>query len=137
MMGSTSQIRASSIPSNKKVEKLGFPFLLIFVYMIMEYGRPANPMHIPMLISAILFFKWLQLPKKHWNPQIICFFLLLGVIAVMGPFAVNNFTVLWDFLEMTVLLLCICVPTIHVVNSMNKLSVLINALIALFVYIVV
>ena len=59
--------------SAPKVERLGFPFLLILLYLILEYARPANPMKIPMIISIILFFMWTTLPEKNWSPQIICF----------------------------------------------------------------
>jgi O-antigen ligase len=118
-------------------EKLGFLFLLILIYLWVEYARPADPMGIPMVISIILFIGWLTGPKKIWSPQIICFFLLLCVIAVMGPFALNTFDIWFGFRAMAVQLLCISIPIVHFVNSSRKASIFIDCLIAIFAYLAV
>jgi O-antigen ligase len=94
-------------------------------------------MGIPMLISILLFVNWLLLRHKVWNPQIICFFLLLVAIAVMGPFAVNTFTIWWGFRLMAVQLLCICVPMINFLNSRRKITICVNALICVYTYLAV
>src|SRR5215510_7835890 len=122
------QVWKATIPG-KTGNGLGFPFFLILIYLFMEYGRPANPMGMPMVISIFLLLNWLRLPQKKWPPQIICFFALLAVIAVMGPFAENNAAVFWGFEQMTVLLLCVCVPIMHFVCSMRKVSIFLNFLI--------
>jgi len=131
----TASAALSSI--GKQHEPLGFSFVLILIYLVMEYARPANPMKIPMLISILLFLNWLAIPEKRWNPQIKCFLILLCLIAVMGPFAVNNYSIFWGFVDMAVELLCICIPIIHFVNSMRKLSILINGLLAVYVYVAI
>jgi O-antigen ligase len=121
--------------SRQKVEKLGFPFVLLVIYLVMEYARPANPIKIPLVVSVLLFIYWLTLPRKKWNPQIICFGLLLCSIAVMGPFALNTFTIWSDFRLMAIQLLFFGIPLIHVLGNLPKMSSFVNALIAVFVYV--
>lgn len=123
--------------ASQKAERLGFPFILILLYLFMEYARPANPMKFPLVISVILFFSWVTLSRKNWSPQVILFVLLLSVIAVMGPVAKNNYAIFWGFQAMAVQLLCICVPIIHFVNSMRKMSIFINVLIVIYVYVAI
>lgn len=113
---------------------LGAPLILLLLYLVMEYGRPANPMKIPMLISIALFIFWVTAPNKRYPPQLVCFILLLGVIAVMGPFALNSFSIFWGFVGMAVQLLCICAPLMHFVNTMRKLRIFLGAWIAVFSY---
>jgi O-antigen ligase len=118
-------------------EQVGAPFMLILVYLFMEYIRPVNPMKIPMLISIVLFIGWAMLPKKHWNPQIVCFAAMIGVIGVMGPFALNSYAIFWGFVGIVVQLYCICVPIMHFVDSEKKLKWFIDALMLMFVYIAI
>jgi O-antigen ligase len=103
----------------------------------MEYARPANPMKIPLMISLILFFYWITLPQKNWSPQVICFLLLLGIIVAMGPIARNNYSIWIGFQQMAVQLLCICIPILHFVSSRRKVSIFVNVLIVLYVYIAI
>lgn len=123
--------------SGQKAERLGLPFVLILIYLLMEYARPANPMMIPLIISVLLFLQWIPLPEKNWSPQIICFFLLLAVIAIMGPFATNSYAIFWGFRDMVFQLLFVCIPIAHFVNSPRKLATFTHALIALYVYVVI
>lgn len=118
-------------------DRLGLPFILLLVYLVMEYGRPANPLKIPLVISVTLFVSWLVQPDKRRSPQLVCFFLLLGVIAVMGPFAVNSFSIFTGFQNMTVQLLCISVPLMHFVSSMRKLRIFLGGWIVVFAYLAV
>ena len=129
--GSTSSVLEA--PS----KSLGLPLILLIIYVVMDYARPADPMDIPFLISIILFISWLLLKKKLWTPQIVCFFLLLATIAAMGPFAINTFAIWWGFRAMAVQLLCICIPMIHHINSPRKTRIFIYALISVFAYLAV
>jgi len=113
---------------------LGFPFLLILIYLLVEYVRPPEPMKIPLIISVLLFAGWMTLSRKTWSPQATCFLLLLSVMAVTGPFATNSYAAWWGFVGMTVELLFICIPMMHFVSSMRKLSIFINAWVALGAY---
>lgn len=131
--GTYATVMAQSKP--REHEKVGLPLVLILTYVVMEYARPANPMKIPMVISIVLFLSWLALGKKNWCPQVVCFLLLLAVIAVMGPFAINNFSIWVGFRLMTIQLLCICVPIIHFAATIHKWDVLCRGLIAVYVYV--
>lgn len=113
---------------------LGGAVILLVIYFILDYGRPANPLGMPLVISIILLFWWIKLRDKIWLPQVYCFFLILGVIAVMGPFAVNNFSVWMGFQNMVAWLACIAVPLMHFADSLRKIRVLVNTLIVLHCY---
>jgi O-antigen ligase len=115
--------------------RLGVPLILLLVYLVMEYARPANPLKIPLLISVALFVRWLVEPNKRRSPQLVCFFLFLGVIAMMGPFAVNSFSIFTGFQTMAVQLLCICVPLMQFVSSMRKLRIFLSGWIVVFAYV--
>lgn len=133
--------KGTNVPSltnkayGKDTEKLGFPFYLLMIYLFMEYFRPVNPMGIPLGVSVLLFLQWLMQPKKQLTPLIKCYFLFIGIIAVMGPFAANTYSLWTSFQAMTVELLCICIPIIHFVNSFRKVEMFIYALVLLHVYI--
>src|SRR5438552_1636924 len=61
-------------------EGLGLPFFLLLLYPMFDYGRPPNPMGIPMIISVLLVAAWILTPAKKVNLQIVCFLLLLGAM---------------------------------------------------------
>ncbi len=125
----------SNIQTNQK-EKLGLIFILYLVYIFMDYGRPPNPMKIPMIISIISFLGWLLLPTKKWNTQIICFILFLGVMGLGGLLvARNGYSAFWVTYGAVVKLVFICIPLIHFVNSFRKVTLFINTLLAVFLYI--
>jgi O-antigen ligase len=115
--------------------RLGLCFFGVLVWIFLEYGRPANPLMLPLVISAILFFNWLGLPAKKWNPQIVCFLLLLGEMLLTVPLANNTYSVVWTTYNMTVLLILICIPLIHFVDSLRKVTILINTYLLVFLYI--
>ena len=118
----------------RRDERLGGAVVLLLVYLFLEYVRPANPLGIPLVISLVLFTWWITLKEKVWAPQLVCFYLLVAVIAAMGPFAVNNFSVWVGFQSMVAWLLCISIPMACFADSLRKIRVLVNALIALQCY---
>jgi len=84
-----------------------------------------------------LFIWWATLKEKIWDPQVVCLYLLLAVIAVMGPFAMNNFAVWIGFQSMFAWLACIAIPMMHFANSLRRCRVLIDALIILHSYLAI
>jgi len=120
------------IPGN---EKLGVYFICLLVYLFMEFGRPSNPMRIPMVIAVILFVGWLLHPTKKWNLQVTCFLLFLGVMALHIPFADNTYTALWTTYLMVTTLAFTCLPLMHFVNSLRKLRLFILTFVAVFAYV--
>lgn len=121
-------------PQAPDVATFSFPMVLYLVFLGMEYMRPPNPMGIPLVISIALFFIWLLQPKKIWVPQFYCFVALEAVIAVMGPFAENNYNVFMWARNMGVMLFCIVVPLVHVVNTERRFSVFVGGLTCAMVY---
>ena len=115
-------------------EPLGGAIYLLLFYFLLEYVRPVNPLGMPLAISLVLFIWWMTLERKIWTPQVVCLYLLVAAIAVMGPFADNNYAIWIGFRSMVAWLLCISIPMICFANSLRKIRVLINALIALHVY---
>ena len=104
-------------------ERLGFFFLLLLLYLVFEYGRPAHPLGIPMLISILLFGRWLvrQKTRQSPRPQVICFF---GFIVLMGlgvPMAINSYAAFWTTYGMATLLVCICAPMTRFVTSARQI----------------
>lgn len=133
-MTSIAESLAVRAKSNDKIKTLSFPVALVLVYLVMEYARPANPLFIPMAISIILFAKWTLLSQKRWEPQIVCFIALLGAIAVMVPFATNNFSAFLGLRTMAVQLICIAVPMMHFVDTLPRLALVTNTMVGIFTY---
>lgn len=119
----------------KGQERLGLCFVSILTWIVFEYGRPANPLMFPMIISAILFLNWLVLPGKKWNPQIVCFLLLLGEMLITVPLAGNTYSAFWTTYNMAIVLVFICIPLIHFVDSLRKVTILLNAYLFVFLYV--
>lgn len=121
-------------PQAPDAATFSFPMVMYLVYLGMEYMRPPNPLGIPLVISIALFFVWLSCPKKIWVPQFYCFFAMELVIAVMGPFAENNYNVFMWFRNMGVLFICLVIPMAHVVNTEQRFSVIIAGITIVMVY---
>lgn len=121
--------------TSQRAEKLGVNFVLLLIYLFMEYGRPPNPMKIPMMISIISFLGWVLLPTKKWNTQIVCLMLFLGVMGLGGLIARNSYSAFWITYGMVNILVFICIPLTHFVNSFRKVTLFINTLLAVFLYV--
>jgi hypothetical protein len=118
-------------------DALGYPFLLFLIYLLMEYGRPVDPMGIPLVTSILLFVWWLLSPNRTWTIQFPYFLLLLCVIAVMGPFAVNSYSIWHGFRGMAVQLLCISIPLIQFTTSLRRAFAFTSAFVAVLVYVAI
>lgn len=114
---------------------VGFQVFLLLVYLVMEYGRPSNPLKIPMMISVLLFFWWCFKPNKIWNAQIVCFLLFLGVMAFDIIIAENWFDAFWTTYLMTIFLVCICIPLVHCFDTLKKIRAFIFTFIGVNVYV--
>ena len=115
-------------------DRLGFFFPLFLLYPLFEYGRPENPMGIPMLMTSLVLLGWFADGNKRWHPQVWCFFALIALMVVGTLLAVNTHSAFWHTYGMTVTLLGICVPLMHFASSLRKISAFIQAMLAAFVY---
>jgi len=88
-----------------------------------------------MIISLVLVAAWVMYPAKKMNLQIVCFLIFLGVMPIGIVTAVNYYSVYQAVTTMAVTLLCVCIPLIHVVDSLRKIRIFVNALIAAFLYV--
>ena len=131
----TNDRNAASYSQGIPQEGVGVPVLLLALYTAFEFGRPSNTLHLPMVISAVLFLVWIIQPHKKWNVQINCFLIFLAVMVIDIPLAANNYKAFWSTYGMVVMLLCFVIPLIHVVDSLRKLALLINTWIVVFVYV--
>jgi hypothetical protein len=114
---------------------LGLPFLLLLLYPVFDYGRPPNPMGIPMVISIFLFLAWLTKSGKKWNAQIVWFLLFLAGMTLGSIGTVNYGSAYFATSSIAIVLLCICIPLIHFVDSMRKMSIFVNVLVLVFLYV--
>lgn len=96
---------AGSMPAVKK--QAGIPYFLLLVYLFLEYGRPQSMLPflgafhlsgitIVLLALTIVGYGMVRLG----DGQTILFLLLLGLMVIHGPIAVNNYWTLMVFLAM-------------------------------------
>ena len=116
-------------------ERLGFFFLLLLVYLFFEYGRPPNPLGIPMLISILSLGGWLVRRDKRWTTQITGFLIFVVVMAVGIPIAANAYSAFWTTYGMAVLLLCICAPLPSLITSVRRIKIWTYTFVAVAVYV--
>lgn len=126
---------AATPESATRPERLGFFGYLVLLYVFFEFARPPNPMKIPMVTSLLLFFGWLSLDQKKWNTQILCMLGFLAALAINIPLAENYFSAYVATREMAILFLCIMIPTMHFIDSLRKVRIVVLTLLAVFTYI--
>ena len=115
----------------------GFVFSLVTVYLFLDLVRPSFVWHFPKVISTILLVAWIVKPNKIWPPPTAWFFVFLGVMGIDILIAKNTFDAVWFTYGMTVMLVGICIPLINFTDSLQKLRHIVNALLAIFLYIAV
>ena len=116
-------------------ERLDFFFFLLLVYLFFEFGRPSNPLGIPMLISILSLGGWLVRRDKRWSPQMFSFLAFLAVMGISSPMAVNTYASFWATYGMAVVLLCICVPMPSLVTSVHRIKVWSYTFVAVALYV--
>lgn len=102
---------------------LGVPFILLLVWLVFEFGRPPNPMKIPMAISIISVVAWVFRKQKQWTSYTPWWFALLGVVILGVPFATNNFSAFWGAENLAVLFVTVCLPLQSLLVSMHRFRV--------------
>jgi O-antigen ligase len=116
-------------------DKLGWQFILLLIWLAFEFGRPPNPLGIPLLISTILVIGWLMRPAKQFTPYTYWWFVLLGVAALGIPFAANTFSAVYSTRDMAIRFLCICLPLQSMVVSVKSVRVWVYTLLGVCIYV--
>ena len=131
---------ARAMPSSAKravatKSTIGFFATLIMVWIAFEYGRPPNPMYIPLVISVLLFVGWLLRRPKRWGTQLTALVLLLVVMAIDIPLAVNTYSAVWTTYGMTVLFVFILIPLVQFIDSVRRMQRLVQTLVVVALYV--
>jgi O-antigen ligase len=116
-------------------ERLGTVFILSLLWLLFDLGRPPTPPGIPLLISTVMFFDWLNKKDKQWSKQTPLWFVLLGVVIISFPLAANTFEVYFATRLLGTLFLTVCLPLQALVTSVNRVRVWILALIGVAFYV--
>jgi O-antigen ligase len=127
----------SSAPRTLSLEpdRVGVWLLLLLVWLFFEFGRPADPLKIPLLISLLSFLTWLPRPNKQWSPQTWWFLVFLGVCALGIPLAANTYSAYQATYDMAILFLCICLPLQSLLTSVRRIRIWVYTLLAIILYV--
>lgn len=115
-------------------QALGYSFLLVPLWMFFEWGRPSQTLRLPLLISLTLLATWLSEPKKHWPVQATGALCFLGVLWLGVPMASNSYNAFWVAYAITVTIVTIVIPMMHVLRNPRQLRFMVNAMLAIFLY---
>jgi len=102
-------------------EGVGLPLALLLVWLWFEFGRPPNPMGIPMLLSIAMLGGWVLRKDKRWSRQHSLFVVVLALLALSVPMADNTYSAYMTTFGMSVVLLTVCVPMPSVLTSTRKI----------------
>src|SRR5678815_5089868 len=89
-------------------------------------NRSTEMMSIPLIISVLLFVGWLRRRPKRWGTQLTAFVLLLVVMAIDIPLAVNTYSAVWTTYGMTVLIVFILIPLVQFIDSVRRMQRLVQ-----------
>lgn len=109
-------------------DRFDYPFYLVLIYLVLDYGRPQDffpfikALHPGWFVQAALFFCLISRGALNLSyVQTKCLALLLLMMAIHVPIAVNNFWALQMFIAM--LLYCIVYLSIaNFVDSCRKIE---------------
>lgn len=142
-MSRTANDKRGAIASAMLGKESASAFYLILVYLFLEYGRPQrlltflNPLHLPavtlgLLGLSVFFSGRMQLQER----QTKLYLLLLLLMIVHGPIAVNNYWALKIFITMS-LNFIIFIAIANVVNDEGRFGKLLAAWFAIHVFLAV
>lgn len=123
--------------STRRVPTLGEParvwLVLILVWVFLEFGRPPNPLKLPLIISVLSALGWLLRGQKVWRPQSLGFTVFIGAMVISGLTAANSFSAFGTTRDMVIRLFLIGIPLMSLITSVDRvrwfvISLLIAAL---------
>ena len=115
-------------------ERLGTLFPLLLLWMLFEIGRPPTPPNVPLLLSVIIFAGWLFSRDKRWTRESFWMTVLLSVMVVGVPLAVNTYSAFWSTYGMASRL-CICVPLPGLVTNVRRARALVLGFLTIAAYV--
>ena len=72
---------------------------------------------------------------KRWGKQLTCFVLLLAVMVIDIPLAVNTFSAVWTTYGLVVLFVFVLIPLVQFIDSVRRMQRLIQTLIVVALYV--
>jgi probable O-glycosylation ligase (exosortase A-associated) len=120
-----------------------WPFRLLLLYLVIEYGRPMdeipalNAIHPGLIVGALLVLTWItrkNLSALTSSPQIRWIWLMTFLLAIYVPFARNNY---FAYMETLTILryIPIFVSIVLYVDTYQRLRSFVNAWLALLVFV--
>jgi len=116
------------------------PFYLLLLYLFLEYGRPQDLLpflsylHLPAITIGLLgIFLVISGKLQFKDNQTILFFLLLCLMVVHGPIAVNNYWTLMIFLTMSFNFI-VLLSLIHFVDNPVKFDKLVKTWVGIHIF---
>jgi O-antigen ligase len=111
------------------------PLSLLLVWLWFEFGRPPNPLGIPMLLSVAMFGGWLLRKDRRWSKQHSWFVALLVLLAASVPLAANTYSAYVTTFGMAVTVLTVCVPMPSLITSVRKVRAWAYTFVAVSLYV--
>lgn len=101
-------------------QRLGAPTVLLLVWLLFEFGRPAQAFKIPVIISFISFLLWIGRGNKQWASHSWAYLSLLAGMAVMVPLAANSYWAYMGTFAMTMLFLGVVWPLQSLLTDVRR-----------------
>jgi len=108
---------------------------LVQLYLWADLVRPSFVWHFPKILSIFIILRWLMQPAKRWPVQVVCMLILLVVMLIDIPIALNTYAAVWMSYAMATVFLSMCLPLVQFVDSMDRFKSTFNTLIAIYVVI--
>ncbi len=115
-------LRSAGAVPRRIPKALGFPFILLLIWLVFEFARPHIPLRIPMIVSALSLGLWIFRKDKQWAPHTWWFLVILAGLGIMTPFAANNYWAYQGLIAMTVLFFSICFTLQSVVTTVRQVK---------------
>jgi probable O-glycosylation ligase (exosortase A-associated) len=134
-MGDASAAATSTRLPNSGAGSSWIPVLALSLWLAIEIGRPPYPLRLPLICSLILVGSWLATPRKRWDPTIVCSAGLLLTAWLGVPAATNQYSAFWASYGFTIAIICISVPSAHLLNNVRHFRLFVGVFLAATAYV--
>ncbi|MCI0563284.1 MAG: O-antigen ligase family protein [Nitrososphaera sp.] len=137
-----SAVRVERPDQEGKSTSTSFGFVMVVLFLVFEYGRPQDKLgiigalHPNWIITSLMVISWFKSRGLHMaaSPQTSHMLLLLLLLALHVPFAVNNFKAFW-LTESFLLFFPFVISCILFIDTFHRLRVFMKCWIFLMLYI--